>query len=415
MTVLEDRLAEYLRVRRQLGFKLTLDGDCSRTSSRSFRPRARSASPLTSRSAGRAGRARAPAGTWHSALDGPRVRAYLATIDPATEIPPVDLLHARQNRNAPYLYCEREIAELLAAAGALTPALRGATYRTVIGVMATSGLRIGETLALDRGDVDLHQGVLHIRDGKGRRHREVPVHDTTAQVLRGYARLRDRVCARPETPAFLVSTIGARITARRFHKTFRSLIAQVDPQPGHEHAHRRPHDLRHTFAVRTLLGWHDAGVDVDRAMPQLSTYLGHANPSCSYLVSGGVAGADGARRPPARRRAGGRSVMTLLAPTLQAWFTDRLMTQKNASPRTIAAYRDTLRLLLAFAQQQTGKEPFRLDFADLDAPLIGAFLNHLERIVATVPRPATRGSRRSIRSTATRRCVIPSTPPRSPA
>jgi integrase/recombinase XerD len=118
---------------------------------------------------------------------------YLATIDPVNEIPPVDLLHAREIRKAPYLYSEREIGELIAAAAALAPAQRGATYRTVIGVMATSGLRIGETLALDRGDVDLEQGVLHIRDGKSRRHRDVPVHDTTTEVLRGYARLRDRV------------------------------------------------------------------------------------------------------------------------------------------------------------------------------------------------------------------------------
>jgi len=83
--------------------------------------------------------------------------------------------------------------------------------------------------------------------------------------------------------------------------------------------------------------------------------------------------------------------MTLLAPTLQAWFTDRLMTQKNSSPRTIAAYRDTLRLLLVFAHQQIGKEPCQLDFADLDAPLIGAFLNHLEQDRGNSPK--TRNAR----------------------
>jgi integrase/recombinase XerD len=89
-------------------------------------------------------------------------------------------------------------------------------------------------------------------------------------------------CPRPDTLAFFVSTIGARITGSRFHKTFRKLIGQIDPQPGRERAHRRPHDLRHSFAVRTLLGWHRAGVDIDRAMPLLSTYLGHSNPSSSY-------------------------------------------------------------------------------------------------------------------------------------
>jgi integrase len=125
---------------------------------------------------------------------------YLATIDPANEIPPIDLLHARENRNASYLYCEREIGELIAAAAALTPPQRGATYRTVIGVLATSGLRIGETLALDRGDVDLEQGVLHIRDGKGRRHRDVPVHHTTTHMI--YAiRSLSRRCSTGITPA----------------------------------------------------------------------------------------------------------------------------------------------------------------------------------------------------------------------
>ncbi len=189
MTVLEDRLAEYLHVRRQLGFKLEQDGDlladfvaCLQTAGAE-----RVTIDLSVWWARRPG----VSGRWQMArLSMVRGFArYLATIDPATEIPPVDLLHARQTRSAPYIYCEREISELVAAAAALTPALRGATFRTVIGMMATSGTRIGETLALDRDDVDLEQGVLHIRDGKGRRHRDVRVHPSTTQVLRGYARL----------------------------------------------------------------------------------------------------------------------------------------------------------------------------------------------------------------------------------
>ena len=282
MTVLEDRLAEYLHVRRRLGFKLKLDGYLL-ADFVAFLQTA-GAERITNDLAVMWARRPGASARYHverlSMVRG--FARYLAAIDPTGEIPPIDLLHARETRNAPYLYSEREIGELIAAAAALTPALRGATYRTVIGVMATSGLRTGETLALDRGDVDLEQGVLHIRDGKGRRHRDVPVHETTTEVLRDYARLRDRACQRPETPAFFTNTTGARITTRRFHKTFRKLIAQVDPQPGRERAHRRPHDLRHSFAVRTLVGWHHAGVDIDRAMPLLSTYLGHSNPSSSY-------------------------------------------------------------------------------------------------------------------------------------
>jgi integrase len=282
MTVLEDRLAEYLHVRRQLGFKLRLDGYLL-ADFIAFLQSAGAERVTSDLSVTWACRPGASARYHMERLSMVRGFArYLATIDPANEIPPVDLLHARQTRKPPYLYCTREIGELVTAAAALRPGLRGATYRTVIGVMATSGLRIGESLALDRGDVDLEHGVLQIHDGKGRRHRDVPVHDTTTKVLRDYARLRDRACPRPDTPAFFTSTTGARITSRRFHKTFRKLIAQVDPQPGREQAHRRPHDLRHTFAVQTLLDWHHASVDIDRAMPLLSTYLGHSNPSSSY-------------------------------------------------------------------------------------------------------------------------------------
>ena len=282
MTFLEDRLAEYLHVRRQLGFKLKLNGyllgDFVAFLETAGAERITSDLSVTW--------ARRPGASARYHMERlsmvRRFARYLATIDPANEIPPVDLLHARETRNAPYLYSEREIGELIAAAAALTPAQRGATYRTVIGVMATSGLRIGETLALDHRDVDLELGVLHVRDGKGRRHRDVPVHHSTTQVLRDYARLRGRARPRPDTPAFFISTIGVRVTGSRFHKTFRKLIAQVDPQSGRERAHRRPHDLRHAFAVRTLLGWHYTGVDIDRRMPLLSTYLGHSNPSSSY-------------------------------------------------------------------------------------------------------------------------------------
>lgn len=282
MTVLEDRLAEYLHVRRQLGFKLRLDGYllADFVAFLHSAGEERVTNDLAVRWACRPG----ASGRYHmerlSMVRG--FARYLATIDPANEIPPADLLHARENRNPPYIYSDREIIELIAAAAALTPAVRGASYRTIIGVMATSALRIGETLALDRRDVDLQLGLLHIRDGKGRRHRDVPVHQTTVEVLRDYARLRDRARPRRDTPAFFTSATGTRITSRRFHKTFRKLIAQVEPQPGRERAHRRPHDLRHTFAVRTLLDWHRTGVDVDREMPLLSTYLGHSNPSSSY-------------------------------------------------------------------------------------------------------------------------------------
>ena len=142
--------------------------------------------------------------------------------------------------------------------------------------------------------------------------------------------------------------------------------------------------------MRTLLDWYEAGEDVDRKMPLLSTFLGHTDPASTYwylqavpelleLVTGRL------------EQLPGGAVMSALAPALQAFFTERLITQRNASPHTIAAYRDTFRLLLRFAHQQTGKAPFQLDIDDLDAPLIGAFLTHLEQDRGNSPR--TRNAR----------------------
>jgi integrase/recombinase XerD len=133
---------------------------------------------------------------WRKRLGMVRAFArYVATIDPSSEVPAEDLLPATQQRVAPYIfYSDAEIAALMAAARALTPSLHAASMQTLIGLMATTGLRLGETLGLDRRDVDLHDGALHIRAAKQQKQREVPLHPTTTEALRGYVRLRDRLC-----------------------------------------------------------------------------------------------------------------------------------------------------------------------------------------------------------------------------
>ena len=283
MSSLGERLAEYLRIRRQLGFELKAAGHTLEDFV-AFLDRS-GAERITTDLAVRWACQPVGVSARYLSLRLGMVRGfarYVATIDPDTEIPSKDLLPGPVTRITPYLYSDREIRDLMAVAGALMPALRGASYRTVIGLQAVSGIRIGEALALDRDDVDLDDGVLRIRVAKQHKQRDVPLHETTIEALRQYDRLRDRTVPRPATPAFFLSAQGTRITNRRFHKTFRKLISQVEPQPGGEHAHRRPHDLRHTFAIGTLQRWHHAAVDVDRAMPQLSTYLGHVNPDSSF-------------------------------------------------------------------------------------------------------------------------------------
>ncbi|MGO9976682.1 MAG: tyrosine-type recombinase/integrase, partial [Solirubrobacteraceae bacterium] len=274
MSALNDHLADYLRIRRQLGFELETAGRNLATFV-AFLERA-GAERITSELALEWACQPRASERYHGLRLG-YVRGfaqYLVTLDPKSEIPPAGLLSTTVRRITPYLYCQREITELMAAADELTPPLKAATYRTIIGLLAATGIRIGEALAMDR-DVRLDDGMLCLRVAKQQKQRDVPLHETTTTALREYTRVRDQARPQPCTMAFFFSTSGQRIDGSTFDQVFRTLLRQVKPRPGTEKAHRRAHDLRHTFAVQTLVRWHHAGVDVDRAPPRLSTYLGH--------------------------------------------------------------------------------------------------------------------------------------------
>jgi len=206
---------------------------------------------------------------------------YLAAIDPRTEVPSRDLLPARAQRLAPYIYSLAETQALMAAADALDPRLRGATHRTLIGLLAATGLRLGEALGLERRDVDLDDGVLRVH-GKDEKWREVPLHPSTTHALTEYARLRDQHWPQPKTPAFFVCATGERLQKWVVHKTFPQLIRQVGLEGRGQRARPRPHDFRHSYAVHTLLDWYRDGENVDAKLPQLSSMLGHAKPEHTY-------------------------------------------------------------------------------------------------------------------------------------
>jgi integrase/recombinase XerD len=280
VTPLRRALQDYLRIRRQLGFKLKADGRLLENFVE-FSERA-GVQRITVELA--VMWARLPVGAhphrWRQRLGIVRGFArYLATIDPDSEVPSVDLLAGHRPRIAPYIYSPAEIRRLMAAARALTPALRAATFEAVIGLMAATGLRLGEALELDRADVDLTDGALHVR-ARQTEQREVPLHQSTTEALGEYARLRDRHS--PKTRAFFVARPGRRLTRSAVHDTFPQLIRRAGLEGRGERARPRPHDLRHSFAVRTLLDWHHAGADVDRQLPLLSTYLGHVGPESTY-------------------------------------------------------------------------------------------------------------------------------------
>jgi integrase len=205
---------------------------------------------------------------------------YLKALDPDTEIPPRELLPFRASRVDPYLYSDADIAALMAAAQTLRPPLRAATYETLIGLIAATGMRSGEAVRLDRDDIDWQEGVITIWRSKFGKSRALPVHPSTLAALGRYAGFRDQSIPRPEALTFFISTVGTRLN-NEDDKTFRHLVRRVGLTSPSGRAPRL-HDLRHRFAVDTLINWYRAGVDVEAHMPLLSTYMGHANPQGTF-------------------------------------------------------------------------------------------------------------------------------------
>lgn len=207
---------------------------------------------------------------------------FLHTLDASTEVPPADLLPARQRRAVPYLYSDEDIQALVVAAGNLDSPLRVLTYRTLIPLLAVTGMRIGEAIRLDRNDLDLEAGVLTIRLSKFGKSRELPLHETALDALRAYLRRRDRLHPRPSAPSLFISTAGTRLLYCNVQWTFGRLVTQAGLQPRSANSRPRLHDLRHTFAVSTLVDAYRADVDVAARLPLLSTYLGHVHPGHTY-------------------------------------------------------------------------------------------------------------------------------------
>ena len=208
---------------------------------------------------------------------------HLAT-EPRTEVPPADLLPYHYRRPAPYIYSDIEVRSLLRAAAELPSALglRAPTYTTLFGLYASTGLRTNEALRLDRDDVDLAKGVLRVSESKFGKSRWVPIHRSTQHVLAQYAAQRDRLCPQPNTPGFFVSECATRITEWSLRYTFVKLSRQIGLRGTKDARGPRIHDFRHRFAVNTLRDWYRAGVDVERYLPRLSTYLGHVHVTDTY-------------------------------------------------------------------------------------------------------------------------------------
>ncbi|MCP4285498.1 MAG: tyrosine-type recombinase/integrase [Gammaproteobacteria bacterium] len=287
MSELRHALDEYIAVRRGLGFDLRLPARLLRNFV-SFVD-ANEATYITIAVAVRWAKQPRDAqpATWASRLGMVRrFASWRSATDPRTEVPPQGLISYRYYRTPPYIYSDDEIERLICAASNLPSSngLRASSYATLFGLLSVTGMRVSEVLALDHEDVDLGEGILSIRRTKFGKSRLVPVHSSTRNALKHYAEVRTRVFPQPATQAFFVSDRGTRITEWSARYTFAKISQKIGLRAaakGHG-CGPRIHDMRHRFAAHTLIEWYRAGVDVERELPKLATYLGHVHVNETY-------------------------------------------------------------------------------------------------------------------------------------
>jgi integrase/recombinase XerD len=285
MSALSEQVTAYLRVRRAMGYKLERHEKLLGQFLEYLNQRGEEALTVDNMLDWATAPDQGSSRWWALRLSVVRGLAiHLHAIDPIHQIPPPGILPIHEPRPAPYLYCDEEVAALVRAAGRLGgPPLRALTYQTLIRILAVTGMRVGEAIALDRDDFDERAGTLTVRDTKFGKSRLLPLHTTTVTGLRDYLNQRDTFQPHPRSTALLVTPTGSRLRyTGGVWDTFNLL--RDDAGLGQRTGNRKPriHDLRHTFAVATLLDWYRDGLDVAAMLPRLSTYLGHADPKHTY-------------------------------------------------------------------------------------------------------------------------------------
>lgn len=275
-------LADYLAVRRALGFKLARDGLLLEQFV-GFCEHAGASRVTTSLALDWVNSPTKASPSW-LAMRLSVVRGFaswLQAADPATELPPTGWLPPRR-RTTPYLYSGADVAALMAAARQARWPLSAATYETLIGLLAVTGMRVGEAIRLERADVSLSDGLLTVRESKFGKSRQLAIHPSTVAALRRYSRRRVELSPAPGEQAFFVHPTGNRITYPSVQAMFHTLVRRAGLTPRSQHCRPTIHGLRHTFAVNTLTGWYRDGLDVQARLPLLSTWLGHADPKWTY-------------------------------------------------------------------------------------------------------------------------------------
>ena len=285
MITLADHLDNYLTLRRQLGYKLVVPGILLRNFVQYLNENQMAS--ITTETALRWATLPVNIKQRQRAVRLGVVRRfaeYLSTIDPRTEIPPQKLLPFQNRRPTPCLYKNEEVFKLIKAAGQIdgNDPLKCATYRTLFGLLAVTGMRVGEAIELDIKDVDLNQGLLTIPKAKGNKTRLVPLHSSTTQALKLYTEARRKYFPPLPGSSFFVSECGTRLCYSTVNRWFLIISRRIGLRnPGDAHGIRL-YDLRHRFAIQTLLNWYRTDVDVGVHLPELATYLGHVHVNDTY-------------------------------------------------------------------------------------------------------------------------------------
>lgn len=212
-----------------------------------------------------------------------RFAEYWVHMDPRTEIPTQCLGSCTYPRRAPYIYSYDEIRRILEYCEKSSSAyeIERYSYFTWYGLLATTGMRIGEVARLDRNDLNLAEGIITIHNSKFKKSRHVPLHGSTMDALKGYLNYRDHYIPKPKTSRLFIDHLGAALSAWRVRKIFRQLLSEVGIQRTFG-GRPRIMDFRHTMAVNTLIRWHKRRVNMDQYIPLLSTYLGHVHLRHTY-------------------------------------------------------------------------------------------------------------------------------------
>jgi integrase len=287
VTSLKRALRDYITIRQRLGFRLRLPASSLKNFVTFLQCEGASyiTTELSLRWATQPTQAQPSTWAWRLGMVR-RFAMWLSATDPRTEIPPVGILSHRYRRKTPHIYTDTEIKKILGQAQQLpsSKGLRASTFTTLFGLLAVTGMRVNEALGLDRQDVDLTLGILHIRRTKFGKSRYVPLHSSTVEALKEYAEDRDRIVSALPTPAFFISERGSRITEWTARYTFAKLSQHLGLRLSAKGHGRGPrlHDMRHRYAARTLIQWYRAGLDVERELPKLATYLGHVHVNDTY-------------------------------------------------------------------------------------------------------------------------------------